>query len=80
MNLKFPLTLGFSSGETGIIYIDQETLTGFIYIAGAMTATELLVSNATKSVFTALFNGLNYEWIKVIKDVRIDTVEFMSAM
>ena len=78
LNLKFPLTLGFSSRETGIISIDQETLTGFIYIAGAMTATELLVFNATKSVFTALFDGLDYLWIKRIEDPTVDTIEYST--
>ena len=56
-NLKFPLTFGFSSGETEIISIDQDSLTGYIYIAGTSTATELLVSGAKKSIFIALFNG-----------------------
>ena len=79
-NLKFPLTFGFSSGETEIISIDQDTSTGYIYIAGTTTATELLVSGAKKSVFTAMFNGLDYVWIKVINDTQVDTVEFMSAM
>jgi hypothetical protein len=62
-DLKFPLTFGFSSGETDIISIDQDSLTGFIYISGTTTASELLVSGATKSVFIALFNGLDYVWI-----------------
>ena len=31
-------------------------------------------------MFTALFNGIDYSWIKVISDALIDTVEFMSAM
>ena len=65
-NLKFPLTLGFSSGETEIISIDHDSLTGYIYIAGTSTATELKVSGAPKSIFIALFNGLYYPWIKTI--------------
>ena len=56
-NLKFPLTLGFPSGETEIMSIDQDSLTGYLYIGGTSTATELKVSGATKSVFIALFNG-----------------------
>ncbi len=79
-NLKFPLTLGFNSGETEIVSIDQDSATGNLYISGITTATELKVSGATKSVFTALFNGIKYLWIKVINDPLIDTVEFMSAM
>ena len=74
------MTFGFSSGETEIISIDQDSSTGFIYIAGTTTATELLVSGATKSVFISLFNGLEYVWIKVINSIQVDTVEFMSAM
>ena len=53
----FPLALGFNSGETEIFSIDQDSSTGYIYLAGTSTATELKVSGATKSVFTALFNG-----------------------
>ena len=43
-NLKFPLTFGFSLGETEIISIDQDSSTGYIYIAGTTTATELIIS------------------------------------
>ena len=39
-----------------------------------------MASGTTKSVFTALFNGIDYTWIKVINDPTIDTAEFMSAM
>jgi len=74
------LTTGFSSGEIEIISIDQDSSTGFIYIVGTSTATELLVSGATKSVFTALFNGIEFAWFKLINDISVDTVEFMSAM
>lgn len=49
-------------------------------MAGTTTATELLISGATKSVFTALFNGSDYVWIKVINDSTVDTVESMSIM
>ena len=76
----FPLTFGFTSGETEIISIDLDSVTGNIFIAGITTATELLVSGASKSVFIALFNGIDYTWIQVIKDVTVDTVEYMSAM
>ena len=55
--LKFPITLGSSSGETEIISIDHDRFTDYIYIAGTSTTTELKVSEATKSVFIALFNG-----------------------
>ncbi len=79
-NLKFPLTLGFSSGETEINFIDQDSLTGYLYIGGTSTATELRAAGATKSVFTALFDGLEYLWIKVINDPTVDTFESMSAM
>ena len=78
--LKFPLTFGFSSGETEIIAIDQDSSSGYIYIAGTTTSTELWVSGATKSIFTALFDGLAYNWIKIINDPTVDTVEYMSAM
>jgi hypothetical protein len=79
-NLKFPLTLGFPSGETEIMSIDQDSLTGYLYIGGTSTATELRAAGATKSVFTALFDGLEYLWIKVINDPGVDTFESMSAM
>ena len=79
-NLKFPITLGFSSGETEIISIDQDSSTGFLYIAGTTTTTELKVPGATKSVFIALFNGYDYVFIKAINDPFVDTVEYMSAM
>jgi len=49
-------------------------------MAGTTTANELIVTGATRSVFTALFNGSNYVWIKVINDSTVDTVESMSAM
>ncbi len=79
-NLKFPLTLGFSSGETEIMSIDQDSLTGYLYIGGTSTATEFRAVGATKSVFIALFDGLEYLWIKVINDQTVDTFESMSAM
>ena len=68
-NLKFPLTFGFTSGETEIISIDHEYSTGNLYISGTTTAIELLASGATKSVFTAMFNGIEYAWIKVINSI-----------
>ena len=49
-------------------------------MAGTTTANELKVTGATKSVFTALFNGSDYVWIKVINDSAVDTIESMSAM
>ena len=79
-NLKFPLTLGFNSGETEIISIDQDSATGNLFISGVSTATEIKAAGAPKSIFTALFDGLEYLWIKVINDPLVDTVEFMSAM
>ena len=79
-NLKFPLTLGFPSGETEIMSIDQDSMTGYLYIGGTSTTTELRAAGAAKSVFTALFNGLEYLWIKVINDPAVDTFESMSAM
>ncbi len=79
-NLKFPLTLGFASGETEIMSIDQDSLTGYLYIGGTSTATELRAVGATKSVFTALFDGLEYLWIKVINNPAVDSFESMSAM
>ncbi len=60
--------------------IDQDSLTGYIYIGGTSTATELKAVGATKSVFIALFDGLEYLWIKVINDPAVDTFESMSAM
>ena len=74
------MTLGFSSGETEIFSVNQDSTTGFLYIGGTTTATELKVSGATKSVFTAMFNGVDYGWIKVINDALVDTFEFMSGM
>ena len=79
-NLKFPLTLGFASGETEIMSIDQDSMTGYLYIGGTSTATELRAAGAAKSVFIALFDGLEYLWIKVINDPTVDTFESMSAM
>jgi hypothetical protein len=79
-NLKFPLTLGFPSGETEIFSIDQDSLTRYLYIGGTSTATELKAAGATKSVFIALFDGLEYLWIKVINDPAVDNFESMSAM
>ncbi len=79
-NLKFPLTLGFNSGETEIISIDQDITTGNLFISGVSTAREIKAAGSPKSIFTALFNGLEYLWIKVIIDPLVDTVEFMSAM
>ena len=60
--------------------IDQDSLTGYLYIGGTSTATELRAAGATKSVFIALFDGLEYLWIKVINDPAVDTFESMSAM
>jgi len=74
------LPLGLSSGDTEIVSIDRDSTTGNIFIAGTTTAKELLVSGATKSVFTAMYNGKTYVWVKVVYSVLIDTVEFMSAM
>ena len=79
-NLKFPLTLGFPSGETEINSIDQDSSTGFLYIAGTTTTTELKVSGALKSVFIAMFTGSEYLWIIRIENALVDTFEFMSAM
>ncbi len=78
--LKFPLTLGFTSGETEIMSIDQDSMTGYLYIGGTSTATELRAAGAAKSVFIALFDGLEYLWIKVINDPAVDNFESMSAM
>ena len=60
--------------------IDQDSLTGYLYIGGTSTATELRAAGAAKSVFIALFDGLEYLWIKVINDPTVDTFESMSAM
>jgi len=49
-------------------------------MAGTTTANELKVPGATKSVFTAMFNGSDYVWIKVMNEPTVDTVESMSAM
>ena len=62
------------------MFLDQDNTTGFLYMTGTTTANELKISGATKSVFIALFDGLDYVWIKVIEDILIDTVEYMSAM
>ena len=74
------MTFGFSSGETEIFSVDQDSITGFLYIAGITTSTELKVSGATKSVFVALYNNYEFIWIKIIDDPALDTVEYMSAM
>ena len=78
--MKFPLTLGFDSGETEIFSVDQDPLTGYVYIGGTTTAIELKSFKASKSVFTALFDGMAYVWINIINDPLVDTFEFMSAM
>ena len=79
-NLKFPITLGFTSGETIILQIDQDSFDGYIYVAGTSTATELKVPGAVKSVFIAQYKGVECVWIKSINDPSVDTVESMSAM
>ncbi len=77
-NLKFPLTFGFSSGETEIFSIDHDSNTESIYMTGVTTSTQLKSSGATKSAFVSMYNGCEFRWIRVIDD--IDTVESMSAM
>lgn len=59
-NLKLPLTLKFSFEEAEIFSSDQDSSTGFLYIGGTTTATELEGSVSKKSALTALFNGLDY--------------------
>ena len=46
------------------MFLDQDNTTGFLYMTGTTTANELKISGATKSVFIALFDGLDYVWIK----------------
>ncbi len=53
----FPLIFGFNSGETEIFSVDHDSSTGFLYLAGTSTASELKASGSTKSVFTALHDG-----------------------
>ena len=79
-NLKFPVTLGYDSGETEIFSVDLDASTGFIYLGGTSTAKELTVPGASKSVFTALFDGSEFVWIRIIGSVDVDTFEYMSAM
>ena len=74
------MLFGYDSGDTEIFAIDQDSTTGNVFIAGITTAKELLVSGDSKSVFIALYDGFKYLYIKVINNVRIDTVEYMSAM
>ena len=74
------MTLGYESGETEIFSVDHDASTGFLYIGGTSSAKELKVSGASKSVFTALFNGLEFKWISVINSIYVDTFEYMSAM
>ena len=50
---RFPLAIGFDSGNTDIKFIDQDPTTGYLYMVGITTATELKVSGAQKSVFIA---------------------------
>ena len=77
---KFPLILGFETGETEIFSIDQDSSTGGVFIAGTTTAKEYLIPGAKKSVFTAFFDGTKFVWTKIINSIYVDTVEFMSAM
>ena len=74
------MTFGFSSGETEIFSVDQDSITGFLYIAGTTTSIELKVSGATKSIFVALYNNYEFIWIKIIDEPTLDTVEYMSGM
>ena len=77
---RFPLTLGFPSGDTDIRFIDLDPLTGYIYMVGTTTATEIKVPGAVKSVFIASHSCLKFNFIKVIQHAEVDTVEYMSLM
>ncbi len=77
---KVPINFKFISGETEIISIDQDSLAGYLYIGSTSTATELKAAGAIKSVLIALFDGLEYLWIKVIDDPNVNTFESMSAI
>ena len=45
-NLKFPVTLGYESGETEIFSVDLDASTGFLFLGGTSTAKEIKVSEA----------------------------------
>ena len=58
--------MGFDSGDTDIKLIDQDPLTGYIYMVGTTTATELKVPGAVKSVFIAQHSCSKFNFIEVI--------------
>ncbi len=72
--------MGFDSGDTDIKFIDQDPLTGYIYMVGTTTTTELKVPGAVKSVFIAQHTCSKFNFIKVIQHVEVDSVEYMSLM
>ena len=63
---QFPLIIGFDSGDTDIKFIDQDPLTGYIFMVGTTTATEFKVPGAVKSVFIAQHTCSKFNFIKVI--------------
>ena len=62
------MTFGFSSGDTEIFSVDIDNTTGSLYIAGTTNSTELMVPGAQKSIFIALYDGIEIIWIKSIND------------
>ena len=60
------MILGFDSGDTDIKFIDQDPLTGYIYMVGTTNTTELKVPGAVKSVFIAQHTCSKFNFIKVI--------------
>ena len=74
------MILGFDSGDTDIKFIDQDPITGYIYMVGITNSTEFKVPGAVKSVFIAQHTCSKYNYIKVINHTEVDTVEYMSLM
>ena len=74
------MILGFDSGDTDIKFIDQDPITGYIYMVGTTNTTELKVPGAVKSVFIAQHTCSKFNFIKVINHTEVDSVEYMSLM
>ena len=43
---RFPQIIGYDSGDTEIISTDQDPSTGYFFMIGTTSATELLVTGA----------------------------------
>ena len=69
--MRFPITIGFDTGDTEIVAMDGDTA-GNLYMAGTTAATELIVAGAQKSVFIAKHDQTKLLWFKVINHVEVD--------